>query len=321
MSEHADNNRDGLFAATVGLLVIGLFIWPNIKANTYVNTYKEITYANMDPDSMANMAGEEAEQDPENDYKDTLAQTSTPILYNIPNRTDNIILTCKMINETILMPGAIFSFNQAVGIRTEARGFKPAPTFLRGQVVDSVGGGICQVSSTLYNACLLSNLEIVARTNHSMFADYVEKPGFDATVSWDAIDYKFKNNTNCPIKIFAWVEGEIIYVKIMGTKMNDYTVVMESRILSTTPYQTIYKENPDLAPGQTVVVQDPHTGYVVETYRVIKDASGNVINQTLEAKSLYNKTDEIIECNPQSIPADPPLVSSSPTPEPLNPQS
>ena len=233
-------------------------------------------------------------------FRDTLAQTSTPLLNNLPNRTDNIILTCKMINETVLMPGEYFSFNQTVGIRSEDRGFKPAPSFSAGQAEDSVGGGICQVSSTLYYACLLANLEILSRTSHSMFTDYIKEPGLDAAVSWGTADYCFRNSTNSPIIIFAWADGEAVYVKIDGTKTNDYTVLVESKVLSITPYDTIYKENPALTPGEIKVVQEPHTGYAVKTYRVVNDAWGNLVSRTLEATSVYNKTDEIIEYNPVS---------------------
>ena len=254
------------------LIIIGLFVWP-------VNAYA------AQPDAAQ--------------YKDTLALASTTLIHNIPNRTDNIILACGMINETVIMPGATFSFNQTVGMRTEARGYKLAPSFSNGQIEDSIGGGICQVASTLYYACLLSDLEIVSRTNHSMFADYIEKPGFDAAVSWGAIDFKFRNNTNNPIKIFAWVEDTMVFVELAGAKTNDHAVSIESKILSTMPFQTIYRENRNLAPGRTKVIQDPHTGYMVETYRVIKDANGNVIKRTLEAKSYYVKTDEIIEYNYQ----------------------
>ena len=300
---------------TALLFIIGLFIRPNIMGDEIyrgpVNKNILIPLTKAQPEFTA-------EDIQEASYNDILAEAGTPLLYDIPNRTDNIILACGFINETVVKPGAEFSFNQTVGIRTEDRGFKPAPSFLKGQVEDSIGGGICQVSSTLYNACLSSNLEILSRTNHSMFSDYIEKPGLDAAVSWNAIDYRFRNNTDNPIKIFAWVENTIVYVKIMGTKTNDYTVDMECKILSTTPYQTIYKDNPGLEPGQTNIVQDPHTGYVVETYRVIRDASGNVINRTLEATSMYKKTDEIIEHNPQGSPANQPLDPSTTPPGPSN---
>jgi len=231
----------------------------------------------------------------------TLIQASTPLLQNIPNRTANIILTCRMINETVLAPGEIFSFNQAVGVRTESRGFKPAPSFAEGHVEDTVGGGICQVSSTLYIACLLANLEIISRTNHSMITDYIKEPGLDAAVSWGSIDYTFRNSTGSPIIIFAWADAEAVYVKLDGVKTNDYSVRIESKILSVTPYDTVYRVNRALKPGQKKVIQEPHTGYAVKTYRVIHDAKGNLISRTLEATSIYNKTDEIIEYNPSSL--------------------
>ena len=286
-------------AASVLMLLAGFFNWHVARVNADIGKYEIINNSKL-----TSMAVAQAEAVSEAalsvSFNDILAQTSTPLLSNIPNRTHNIILSCKLINGAVILPGAIFSFNQAVGIRTEDRGFKPAPTFINGQVAESAGGGICQLASTLYNACLLSNLEIVSRTNHSMFADYFDKPGFDAAVSWGTIDYCFKNNTNNPIKIYAWVEDTVLFVEITGTKMDDYTVDIESRIISITPYETIYKKNIDLPQGQTKVIQEPHTGYVVETYRVLKDASGNIVNRTLEARSIYNKTDEIIEHNSMS---------------------
>ncbi|MCL2083133.1 MAG: VanW family protein [Oscillospiraceae bacterium] len=233
-------------------------------------------------------------------YNDILAQVNTPLLNNTANRRDNIILACKKINQTVLSPGSVFSFNQKVGVRTKAYGFKSAPAFVDGRVADSVGGGICQVSSTLYYACLLSDLEIVSRTGHSMCPDYLEKPGLDATVSWGVIDYRFKNNTSHPVKILSWVEGKKVYVKIEGTKANDNTVTMETKTLSTTPYRIIYKDNPNLEPGQTKIVQPPFTGYVSETYRLITDKNGVVISRRLETKDSYQKSDEIIERGPPS---------------------
>ena len=231
---------------------------------------------------------------------DILAQTSTPLKNNMPNRRRNIILACEKINETVLKPGAVFSFNQTVGNRTEARGFKPAPSFVDGHIGDSVGGGICQVSSTLYYACLLSDLEIVSRKSHSMCPDYIEKPGLDATVDWGSADYKFKNNTGSPMKILTWVEGTRVYVEIRGTKANSNTVIVESEILSSAPFETIYRDNPRLAPGEEKMIQPPFTGYVTKTYRVITNERGEVISRTLEAKDTYKKLDQIIERHPQN---------------------
>ena len=229
------------------------------------------------------------------EYNEILAQASTPLMNRSPNRLTNINLACGMVNETAVMPGDTFSFNQTVGDRTEARGFKKAFTFMDGGVGESVGGGICQVSSTLYCACLLADLDIVSRRGHSVFPDYAGNPGLDATVYWGEADYTFKNNTDYPIKVFAGSDGVFVYVRIMGTRMSDNVVVIESRILSTTPYETVYRNNPGLAPGQTKVIQDPHAGYVAETYRVILDECGGEISRTLEAKSVYKKLDKIIE--------------------------
>ncbi|MCL2014183.1 MAG: VanW family protein [Oscillospiraceae bacterium] len=231
-------------------------------------------------------------------YTDILAQTSTPLKNNTPNRRGNIILACEKINGTVLEPDAVFSFNQTVGRRDEAFGFKSAPSFADGHIKDSVGGGICQVSSTLYYACLLSNLEIEYRKSHSMCPDYLERPGLDATVDWGAIDYKFKNNTGNPIKILSRVEDTRVYVKIIGTKTNGNTVAVESVILSALPFETIYRDNAALAPGDEKIIQPPFTGYVTETYRVVTDKDGKVISRVLEAKDSYKKLDQIIERGP-----------------------
>ena len=229
-------------------------------------------------------------------FNDVLATTSTPLINNKPNRRANIILACEKINGTILMPNDTFSFNQIVGIRTEAKGFKPAPCFMDGKICDSIGGGVCQVSSTLYYACLLSDFNIISRKNHSMSPDYLEMVGIDCTVSCDEdIDYKFENNTNNPIKIFVWVEEARVYVKIVGTKLNNNTIFIENEILSTIPYETIYRDNLNLVAGEEKVIQPGFTGYLVKTYRVTKDENGNIISRKLEAKSDYKKLDAIIE--------------------------
>jgi len=131
-----------------------------------------------------------------------------------------------------------------------------------------------------------------------MCPDYLEMPGLDATISWGAIDYRFKNNTGSPVKIFAWMEDEWVNVKILGTKTDSNTVVMESKILSTTPSETIFRDNHDLTPGETRVVQPSFTGYVVETYRVVMDENGQELSRKLEAKNTYQKLDKIIERGP-----------------------
>ena len=122
------------------------------------------------------------------------------------NRSYNVALASKNINGLILAPGEVFSYNDSVGPRTTARGFRVAHVYVGNRVEDGVGGGICQVSSTLYNAVVLSDLKIVTRTNHSLPVSYVPM-GRDATVSYGSIDFKFENNTKMPIKISASASG------------------------------------------------------------------------------------------------------------------
>ena len=115
------------------------------------------------------------------------------------NRSNNLEISAEKINGTIIMPGETFSYNQTVGERTIKEGYKEAGAYAGGKVVQSVGGGICQTSSTLYNAALLANLEIVDRSNHQFLTSYVTASR-DATVSWGSIDFQFKNNRTYPIK-------------------------------------------------------------------------------------------------------------------------
>ncbi|MCL2050620.1 MAG: VanW family protein [Lachnospiraceae bacterium] len=245
--------------------------------------------------SMLNAPAALAEEVNEDFYHDVLSHAKTPLLNTIESRMENINLTCGIINETIVLPNAIFSFNEVVGNRTEERGFKLAPTFMDGKIADSLGGGICQVSSTLYYACLLADLEIVERRSHSMLPDYVSLPGYDATVFWDSIDYKFKNNGGFPLKLLTWVEDTEVQVKILGTKQNNHTVSIESEIISEVPAGTIYIDNPNLADGQVNILQPSFTGYTVNTYRKIVNEQGELISLTFEAKSTYNKLDGIVE--------------------------
>jgi len=242
---------------------------------------------------------------------EVLSHTHTPLLNTKQSRMDNIILTCDKINETVISPYNIFSFNEVVGERTEERGYQSAPTFVDGKIAESLGGGICQVSSTLYYACLLANLEIIERQNHSMLPDYVSIPGFDATVYWDSIDFKFRNNSITAIKILSWIEDYKVHVKIMGVKQNNNTVIIEGEIISTNPAEIVFVDNPSLAPGQINVLQPSFNGYVVDTYRKVINEEGKLLSLTLEARSIYNKLDKIVEYNFAKVPEDSFIIPSA----------
>ena len=133
-------------------------------------------------------------------FNDVLGEFKTEYNSGNTNRSTNIKLAASKINGCIINPGEVFSYNETVGERTIEEGYKDALVYVGGEVANGVGGGICQVSTTLYNACLFANLEIVERTNHSFTPHYVAA-GRDATVSWGGPDFKFRNNRNYPVMI------------------------------------------------------------------------------------------------------------------------
>ena len=187
-------------------------------------------------------------------FRDELARYSTPFetrTENEKNRMHNIALASSKYHNFILMPGEEFSFNKVVGSRNEKTGYKSAHVFINGRVEDGIGGGICQAVSTLYNAVLLSDLEVVERKNHSFIVTYVPL-GQDATAYYGGTDLRFINNTGWPIKILSWVEENEVHVVFMGTDTNpEKTVIISTKTLSRTPYKTNYVDDPTLPVGTT----------------------------------------------------------------------
>lgn len=174
-----------------------------------------------------------------NIYNDELATFSTHYVNN-PNRTTNLIIASSKITGTVVMPGEKFSFNDVVGERTVGAGYKNAAIFVNGQVEDGLAGGICQVSSTLYNAVVGANLEIFERHNHSKLTSYLTG-GKDATVVWGVYDFQFVNNREYPIKIEMNVQGGIITATIYGIKSNDeYEIAIEAGRVGTNGVYSIY---------------------------------------------------------------------------------
>lgn len=173
-------------------------------------------------------------------FPDQLATFSTAYVNNY-NRTINLSLASNKINGKVLMPGETFSYNNIVGERTWANGFRNAAIYENGQVVDGLGGGICQVSSTLYQAILRANLEVVERTNHMFLTSYLGG-GLDATVAYGSLDFKFKNNRNYPIKIVSSVGGGYCTVQIYGLRTeDDYDIKITTSKIGARTYQA-YKQ-------------------------------------------------------------------------------
>ncbi len=208
-------------------------------------------------------------------------------------RISNVSLAADTINGTILLPGETFSYNDVVGERTAERGYQKAPAYSAGETVQELGGGICQVSSTLYMATLLSNLEIVEHHNHTYISDYIGL-GMDATVSWGSPDYQFKNDTDYPIKIEAYYSGGQVTCKILGAKLDDIHVEMTAETLQVNYRGTTYQNDSSLAEGKSEVVSSGHDGYVVQTYRNLYDGDGKLISSKEEAYCVYSKQDQVV---------------------------
>lgn len=174
-----------------------------------------------------------------NIFPDRLSTFSTNYVNNA-NRTTNLILASNKINGKVLLPGETFSFNQVVGERTIAAGYKNAAIFVNGQVEDGLAGGICQVSSTLYDAVVGANLKVTKRQNHSMLTSYLAG-GKDATVVWGRYDFQFVNNREYPIKIGMSVQGGVITATIDGIRSNEeYEITIESRYVGMSGAYKVY---------------------------------------------------------------------------------
>ncbi|NLB89042.1 MAG: VanW family protein, partial [Syntrophomonadaceae bacterium] len=141
----------------------------------------------------------------------------TTLINSSPVRTNNIRIAAEVIDNMIIFPGKVFSFNQVVGERTTQKGYQEAPIFVGKKVVPGVGGGICQITSTLYNTALLGDFTIVERYPHSLEVTYVA-PNLDASVAWPTIDFKFQNNYDFPVKLIVKVVGDYVVTGIIDTR-------------------------------------------------------------------------------------------------------
>lgn len=208
-------------------------------------------------------------------------------------RISNVRLAASKVNGTVLNSGDTFSYNGAVGRRTLEGGFQEAPAYVQGNTVNEIGGGVCQPSSTLYLACLNANLQIVQRSAHRYVSSYIPK-GMDATVSWGGPDYKFKNDTNYPLRIVATYSGGYLTMKLIGTNCTGNYVRMTNKVLSTIPFTVVKQNDASLSAGTQRVKVTPYTGYKVVTYRNVYSSAGTLISSRQEAVSDYKVRNEII---------------------------
>ena len=241
-------------------------------------------------------------------FKQTLAKYTTIYDAGNYNRSHNVALAAKTLNGTILLPGETFSYNGKLGNTNAAKGYKEATAYVGGKVVPSYGGGICQVSSTLYNAVLYANLEIVERYNHSYVVNYVPA-GRDATVAYGGKDFKFKNSRKYPIKIVSNAKNGVVSISIVGIKEEkEYEVVLTSSVLSTTPNSTTYENNSALPEGTEKVIQKGYTGKTSIAYKILK-YNGKTISKIVLSKDTYKPMNRIVQVGTKKVAPTTPTVT------------
>ena len=264
-------------------------------------------------------------------YKDLLASVTTN-MDGVANRSFNVNRAAQSCNGKVIQPGEVFSYIGTIGSPSAANGYKTSTGYQNGETVPMDGGGVCQVSSSLYYCAVYSNLEIVRRACHAFSTGYIPN-GLDATIYYPSLDFKFRNNTGFPIKIVAYTEGGAwgkLTVQFYGSNPDNIRVETQRYTLGSTGWTTVYQPDETIPQGTTKVKTTPYTGYSVDVYRCVYDASGNLLSRTFENHSTYAKRDKVILYNPlDSGPwgegtAQPPAVTdppAEPTQDPWPPPS
>ncbi len=245
-------------------------------------------------------------------FPDVLATFTTRYDAGNLNRSTNLAIACKKINNYVLQPGETFSYNQTVGKRSIENGFREAHIFTSSGVEDGLGGGICQISSTLYNTVVLANLDIVERHNHSYGAGYVD-PGRDATVSYGSLDFKFKNPRKYPIKITAYINGGVATVSISGIKEeNEPRVSIVATTTATIPCPVNTIEDPTMEEGKQVVTTAGMNGYRSVAYKYLYYPDGRVEKIQLSTDT-YATITKVVKVGTKKVQTP---VTPTPTPTP-----
>ena len=233
------------------------------------------------------------------------------------DRTHNLRIACRSINGTILKPGDIFSYNKVVGPRLKELGFREAPIFVNGEVEPGTGGGVCQVSTTVYNAALLSDMKIVKRFHHSRPVAYASV-GRDATVAYSSVDLKFRNTSDGPIYIQAWVGKKTVNITLFGKEKPDQEVQIVSsghRVISIPVHEKIMEKTEEGVPVEKpTVLEKGLAGHRVSIYRIVK-INGSVVKRELISNDYYRPQSRIIAVpkpKPESTPEPVPIDTANP---------
>lgn len=226
--------------------------------------------------------------------QDLLGSFHTDYSTSAAGRSTNVANGTSRINGSVIYPGDTFSVYEAVSPFDAEHGYELAGSYENGTTVETYGGGICQVSTTLYNAVIRAELEIVERFNHSMIVSYVD-PSADAAIAGTYKDLKFKNNTDAPIYIEGYTAGKVVYFNIFGqeTRPENREVSFVSETISTTDPGVQYQAAADLPIGQTRREQSAHTGYVAQLWKIVK-VDGVEQSREVFNKSTYRPSPKIV---------------------------
>ena len=264
-------------------------------------------------------------------FSDVLGSCDSPHTAQA-GRTKNLELACKAIDGTILNPGDEFSFNKIVGERTPEKGYQSAIVYQTGGKSEAeAGGGVCQVASTIYTACLYADLKVTERAPHMFTVTYVQL-GMDATIYWGSLDYKFVNSTDHPMRIDASVSGGYVHIKLVGTapkdKGYDHIVLRHEVVATVQPKMEIDGDKTIITDAGTAIdengntvnivvdkdgnkyikgdmVQYSYVGKTVMAYRDYVDANGNVIKTETLHKDTYQSRNTTYKCTPYVEPEVP----------------
>lgn len=233
------------------------------------------------------------------------------------NRTYNVGVAAQALDGLLVMPGQVVSFNEVVGPRSSEAGYKIAPVIINDEFVDDLGGGVCQVSTTLFNSVLLANLEIEERYCHSLPVSYVPM-GRDATVAYGSLDFKFSNSTADYLYLKTYVQGDQLTIKIYGNTANKRDVSIESQVTDEIAPGVIYENDPNLPSGTRVVKKEGATGYRAYMERVVY-LNGKEEKRDAPIYSSYNAKNTVIavgtgETAPKIAPSQTTLPSGTTTP-------
>ncbi len=234
-------------------------------------------------------------------YNDKISGVTTYFDTTQKSRVNNLEIALRYLNGKIVMPGETFSYNAVIGDTTAAKGYLSAATFKAGKVVMELGGGICQTTSTLYDAVLKANLQIVERHQHGLPVGYIQ-PSLDATVYSPVLDFKFKNTRNYPVKIVtSFSYSGSLNISIYGTKeTTEYDIELTHKYISTIPYSTKYIYDSNLPSNQQVVDVNGVNGYISEGY-ITKKLNGAVVSTTMLSRDTYNPQQKVVRIGTANV--------------------